>query len=326
MKSLRTLLAVGGILVAFGSGASPSDESIAREIARLEASLKEAEAADLPDDVRGLFAVHRDALARAKRATAPEYRLYRLRDPFVGIETLSFLAKQKDARQSVERFTPLWESSRARFETIAPHSRGTLLERALIESSTTRAERLFHASLPYAKASSPWSGVYYLGEAEGNLRFRDFVRSIAGGGTSEKAPERARIAALLDELERATVKFFGSDITNQPVIAVSVRLKEARELLDAGRLDGATLMAVEARAALSRRGGPSPAYPQEAAGRRGTIPALLETWASDEEPPMSDALRKEVLPYYGALFLAGPPRAATRAAQVTVTLVRWPYT
>jgi len=305
-----------------------ADARLAQEFDRLEQTLKTAEVGALPEDVKSLVAVHRGTLERAKKATSPEYRLYRLRDAFVGIETLAFCAKEAKAGESVETFRKLWDSSRARFEAAAPPSRGGLLQRGLIESATTRAARLYNASLPYSKASAPWSGVYYLGEAEGNLRFREFVAALAGGDRSdaEKPPGRAQLAAMLESLERDTVGFFGNDVTNQAVVPVSVRLKEAHELLDAGRLSGATLLLVEARAALSRRGGPRGKYPPRTTARAGSIVAMLEAWAGDEQAPMSDALREEVVPFYGALYSAKPIANPPRTAQVTVTLVRWPYT
>ncbi len=322
MKTVFSILLIAS--VAFACSAAPS--KIDPEIARLEGVLKavEASSADLPKDVHSLFEAHRAALERAKKAASPEYRIYRLRDPFVGVETLAFLAKEKGSAESVARFEQLWNASRARFDAKPPRVRGSLVERALAESSATRAGRLYRASLPYAKASAPWSGVYYLGEAEGNLRFRDFVLSLATDD-SEKAPGGERIASMLQSLERDTLAFFGADVTNQAAVPVSVRLKEARELLDAGRLDGATLLAVEARAALSRRGGPRGTYPPQAASRTGSIVSLLQAWAEDEQAPMNEALRLEVVPFYGAMFSAEPAKAAG-ASQVTVTLVRWPYT
>lgn len=322
---MRTLSVVLALSLAAACGAAPADPRVNREIARLEQALKAAESADLPAEMHDLFAVHRTALERAKRATSPEYRLYRLREPFTGIETLAFVAAHKGARQSVDDFRKLWDAQKPRFDAKAPQTHGTALERALMENATSRAERLFHASLPYSKASAPWSGLYYLGEAEGNLRFREFIRSIAGD-SKEPAPNRASLTAMLGDLDRLTLTFFGGDVTNQNLISVSARLKEARELLNAGRIDGATLLAVEARAALSRRGGPKGTYPPHAAERSGSIARLLQSWAADEEAPMSEALRSEVVPFYGALYLAPPAHDEKRAAQVTVTLVRWPYT
>jgi hypothetical protein len=314
------------VLLSLAASAA-AQEKVEREIARLEQALKAVEAApdDLPKDVHPLFEAQRAALERARKASSPEYRLYRLRDAFVGIETLAFLAKEKSSSASVEQFERLWRKNGARFQSKSPDARGSVLQRALIESAATRAGRLYRASLPYAKASAPWSGVYYLGEAEGNLRFRDFVLSLAQGET-EKAPSRERVASMLEALERDTLAFFGADVTNQNLVPVSVRLKETRELLDANRIAGATLLLVEARAALSRRGGPRGSYPPQTAARTGSVVAVLEAWAEDEQAPMNAALREEVVPFYGALFAAAEKVAQARAAQVHVTLVRWPYT
>ncbi|HEX6084035.1 MAG TPA: hypothetical protein VF266_05890 [Thermoanaerobaculia bacterium] len=310
------------LLLAASAGAQ---ETVDREIVRLETTLKTLEAAPdaLPKDVLSLFEAHRAALERAKKAPSPEYRLYRLRDAFVGVETLAFMARHKVA--SVAEFETLWKQNAARFEKSSAEARGSVLQRALVESSATRAGRLYRASLPYARASAPWSGVYYLGEAEGNLRFRDFVQSIADA-KQEPAPSQERVTAMYKALERDTLTFFSTDATNQQVVPVSVRLKETRELLDAGRIAGATLLLVEARAALSRRGGPKGTYPAEAAKRTGSIATMLQGWADDEQAPMSGALRDEVVPFHGALFLEGATAPRARAAQVTVTLVRWPYT
>lgn len=314
---MKTASLVAALFIAC---AVQADERIDREIARLEETLKAAEAGEVPKDVRDLFAAHRTTLERAKKATSPDYQLYRLRDAFVGIETLSFLAKHHKTNDTLEKVETLW---RSQLVPKAPKPRGTLLQRALIESATTRADRLYDASLPYAKAAAPWSGLYYLGEAIGNVRFRDFVHSIASD-SAEKSPTRERVAELLDTAERDTLTFFGSDVTNQAAVPVSVRLKESRELLDAGRIDGAALLLVEARAALSRRGGPRASHP--ASDRTGSIVSLLNAWAADEQPPMSDALREQIVPFYAALHAPATAKKQTKPAQVTVTLVRWPYT
>lgn len=314
---MKTASLVAALLIAC---VAQADDRINREIARLEETLKSAEAGDVPNDVRELFAAHRTALERAKKATSPDYQLYRLRDPFVGIETLAFLAKHYKTNDTLDKVETLWRSQVA---PKPPKPRGTLLQRALIESATTRADRLYDASLPYAKAAAPWSGLYYLGEAMGNLRFREFVHSIASE-SSEKSPTRERVAELLDTVERDTLTFFGSDVTNQAAVPVSVRLKESRELLDAGRVDGAALLLVEARAALSRRGGPKASHP--ASDRTGSIVNFLQAWAADEQPPMSDALREQIVPFHAALFGPASAKKEAKPAQVTVTLVRWPYT
>lgn len=321
---MRTALVIGVVLLATACFASPADR-VNQEIARLEKTLTSLETANLPDDVKDLIAAHRGALERAKKATSPEYKLYRLRDPFIGIETLSFLAEHPEARVSVETVEKLWRAEAPRFAAKAAKPHGTLLERALTESAMTRSKILYDASMAYAKVSSPWSGVYYLGEGAGNLRFRDFLLSATGSST-EASPVREQVAAILASLDKDTLAFFGNDVTNQAVIPVSVRLKEAHELLNAGRVDGAMLLLIEARAALSRRGGPKGSYSPAKTSPK-SMAAVLEAWSADEQPPMSDALKAEVPALYASLFNTTlKAAAATKPSQVTVTLVRWPYT
>ena len=300
---------------------------LAKEIDRLQATLGKAEATGLPEEVKPLVGEYRKALDLARKASTPDLRLYRLRDPFVGIETLAFVAENKASGASLEKFSALWRTQATRFGAKSAQPRGTLLQRALCESAATRAERLYRASLPYAKASAPWLGVYYLGEAEGNARFGTYIRSIAEDAdeAAERSPSFDRLAAARDALQGDTLTFFAADVTNQNVIPVSVRLKEASELLAARRLAGATLLLVEARVALSRRGGPAGHYPAGTGAAAGSMQSLLDAWAAGEEPPMKEAFRTQVTPFFASLQL---PAAVTtkRPASVVVTLVRWPYT
>lgn len=301
------------------------DAAVAVEIARLERVLASLQSAGIPEDTKPLIEAHRGALDRVKQATPYEYRLYRLRDAFVGIETLAFLAEQKKAGASVEAFEQLWREYLQTHARAAAVARGTLLERGLIESATTRSERLAAASLPYAKASAPWSGVYYLGEANANRRFAAFVRSAAGDSENEPGAHADRIAAMLDDLEGETLRVFGGDVTNQGLVAVSVRIKEARELLDAKRADGAALMTAEARVALLRRGGKVGTYRPVEVTAPASLTAMLEAWAASEQAPLADAIRSDALPYVRSMLLP-PVRGAKKPSAVTVTLVRWPYT
>lgn len=307
-----------------GSEAPDRAARVTAEIGRLEATLTEI-APKLPKELQNTDNV-RAAIARVQHANGTEYRLYRLRDAFVSVETLAFVAANRSATESLERFDALWSKERPGFEGIAPQPTGNVLERALIESASSRADRLFAASRPYAKASSPFSGVYYLGEADANRRFADFVRN---GGTPgariEKSPTHARMISALDALEHSMLDFFNGDVTSPNAIPVSVRLKEARELLAAGRVDGAALLAIEARLTMTRRGGPKGSYPPATIDPSASIASLLNSWAADEQPPMDQAIRTEVVPFWASLLAPAKDKPESRA-QVTVTLVRWPYT
>jgi hypothetical protein len=118
---------------------------------------------------------------------------------------------------------------------------------------------------------------------------------------------------------------FAGDITSPNAIPVSVRLKEARELLGAGRVDGAALLALEARITMSRRGGPRGTYAASMVPDSGSMKALLDAWAADEKPPMDELIRTDAIPFLASLRLESSAVAPAKSV-VTVTLVRWPYT
>lgn len=266
---------------------------MAEELTRVDASLKAAESGKLPAEMADMPKLYREELEKARAAQTPELRLYRLRNAAVGADLLTFFIGHQDAAgKDLAPLTKLWNERRAEFDRPAITARGPLLQRALAESARNRADRLFQASLPYAKVSSPFAGVYYLAEAEGNRRFAEFVASLPGK-QRDPSPSVARVEAALQALEGETLVAFGSDPTAPKMIPVSAKLKEAREQLAHCFVDGAALSLLEARMRFSR-------------GADDKIPASLAALAAEQQPLVA---AKKV-----------PP------ASVTVTLVRWPYT
>ena len=282
-------------LVAFGCRDSVGTR-VAQEMARVDASLKASERATLPAEMQEMPKAYREALEKARAAQSPELRLYRLRDAAIGADLLTFFVGHRDAAgKDLAPLTKLWSERRAAFERPVEPLRGPLLQRALAESSRNRAEKLFRARLPYAKVSSPFAGVYYLAEAEGNRHFAEFVESLPGRKRGA-SPRADRVEAALRTLEQETLAAFGGDPTAPKMIPVSAKLKEAREQLDRGFVDGAALSLVEARRQFNR-------------GKDDTLPASLAALAAEPQPSAPQVAVKKVLP-----------------SSVTVTLVRWPYT
>jgi len=278
-------------LAAFGCRDSV-ERRIAQEIARVDASLQASEKAKLNDEIKELPKMYREALDKARAEQPVELRLYRLRNAAVGADLLAFIAAHPEASATdLAPLTKLWNERRAAYDKPAEPVRGPLLHRALVQSSRDRAEKLFHASLPYAKVSSPFAGVYYLAEAEGNRRFAEFVASLPGKERGP-SPRKDRVEEAFRKLEAETLVAFGSDPTAAKMIPVSAKLKEAREQLDAGAVDGAALSLLEARRRFS------------GAEDDTVLPALAALAAEQQALPA-----KKVLP-----------------ASVTVALVRWPYT
>jgi hypothetical protein len=197
------------------------------ELARLE-SLQ----ADLAKRgaARQLLDVSKQSLAAVREAKTPQERLYRLRGAFVSVEMLAFIEEHEG-----EPFEDLWQSRKAPRASQAPENTA-LLQRALIETSSNQAEKLFHASLPYGKAAGAQSGLYYLATAEANAKFALLVRSLPLE-TPQPSPTESELRAVLAELESETLRKFE--------IRPSSGVKEARELIDRGSLAGATLVLLE---------------------------------------------------------------------------------
>lgn len=300
------------------------DARISQEVTRVDSMLQRLEKAELPPDLREAPKIYRDSLQRVRSGTTPAVRLYRLRDAYVGAELLSFFDTHKESSRDLAGVQKVWSSREAEILRKAPADRPHILDRALIQAAQNRSEKLFRASLPYAKVSAPFAGMYYLAEAEGNHRFRAFVESLPPGRGTEKSPQRQELQRALQSLETETLNAFAADPAGRGTIPVSAKLKEARELIDANLLDGAALTLLEAQLELSRR---SPSTKPATASSPGDsigemFAAIAQERAKDET---GAAIRASVLPLYSDFYRTTTAQRRGPAS-VTVTLVRWPYT
>jgi hypothetical protein len=316
MKRMASML-VAAVLIST-CRAKPVDP-VPAELTRLTALLAKTEAGGVPDMLKESFAPNREALTRVSKATSPELRLYRLRDAYVGVETVVFVAQHKAESTDLDKFLALWKSQP--IPMMSTPDGMPLLHASIAESSANRAEKLYRASLPYGKADGPLSGLYYLGEAHANAQFAQLIASL-DVREDEAPPSAIALRNAIDATEGAMLRSFGNDPGAPSMIGVSVRLKEARELVDRGSLAGATLMLLESRVMYGRATAP------KVAGNIA-IPANLpndsmsELWRTSDNP----LARRDVLPFYASLgtFASAKP-AAIPARSVKVTLVRWPYT
>lgn len=282
------------------------EASVTAAMDHVEASLKKTEDAKLEKDFAEMIEPNRKRVAKARSATSPLIRLYRLRDAYIGAESLDFVREHRASGNDLDSFRAIWNQNRPRFEKKVPAKPGPFLQIALRQAAANKAVRLFHASLPYGKVSQPVYGLYYLAEAEGNLRFRDFIDSLSIGAVDTKAPKSAELEAAYNTLQDETLKFFALDPASRAPIAVSVRLKEARELLDQKTNEAATLALLETRLTLSRQQASKTDAP--AGAEKQSDNSLLSFWqdlANEEEPDVSRYIRRDVLPLYTTLMRSG---------------------
>jgi hypothetical protein len=313
------------------------ERRITNETARLEAQLKTVDRAKLPEDIAGLANGFGDSFKRIRATKSPELRLYRLRDTFIGIETLRFFAANPKAGQTLDDLHALVASRRPAYEAKLDAPAGPVLYRALAEQAANRARVLYRASAPYGKISDPmWGGLYYLGEAEGNLEFRDFVVSLPAGIAADDEPraDEARLTAAANQLEHDALAFFEKNPTAMSAVPASAKLKEARELIAAKLNDGAMLALVEVKLALARKiaeadpgsvheGAQPPAQAKES---EESLPSLLQAMTREAQPPVKVVVARDVVPFYASLLEPLAAKNVITPAAVTVTLVRWPYT
>ena len=279
---MRTATFVALLCVALSCAANPLDS----ELARLDALQTKLEAHQWPEMLKGEVAPGRKSLDAVRAVQDPGERLHKLRAAFTNIETLAYIAEHEKAAETMDALHSLW--SRGGGQAIPPVRAGarTLLHQGLIESSLNRAEKLYKASLPYGKASGPLSGLYYLADAEANARFAKFVASLPAG-KAERPPDAKALRAALESQEAELQQRFEKDPAARATISTSAKLKEARELLEANRLAGATLLLLEARSLsvtstdsiAQLLGTSTPRNPEEPRGTGGTpVKIALLRW------------------------------------------------
>jgi hypothetical protein len=305
------------------AGAAPHDARFAaavqREIDRLDAKVGILAAASRPSPPPPELERFRSGLQRARTAAAPSLRLVRLRDVCVDVERFAYAGVHRQAGESAAAFETLWSEEAPRFApspTMRRSGGGLLI--ALGDAAQNRAEKLYAASRAYARVTSPEAGLYYLGEAHGQLQFRDLVRALGtpAPSTAEPPPDAQRLDMAADATERAVLAAFAGDRMNPALVPVSTSLKEARELAARGAPEAAALVLFQTRLLLpaNAEGGEraagtvasaaEPVPPARLDAADDSLLALLHAIATDPTVPESirRAATRDALPLYATLF------------------------
>jgi hypothetical protein len=216
--------------------------------------------------------------------------------------------------------------------------------RAIGEATLPRTRVYYDASVEYGRNTMPQYGLYYIGAALAQREFVELVRR-AGHATGPAAPVRD-LTAELDAHERELLRLYRPPLSierHPDFITASALLKEARELNALGLHHGAQLrwlQSVQRTAML--RGGPVPGGDTLAAALKAQRTRLASVrgdrtigemflQAADADlaagpGAIATAVVAEVMPAWFAAQGPAPAQAARAAPEVTVTLVRWPYT
>lgn len=223
--------------------------------------------------------------------------------------------------------------------------------RGVGEASLPQVRVYYEASLEYERNTMPDAGFYYLGAARAQRDFAAFCRTLSKPAALRPPPLRplsGELDALQGELLAAYRPPAAIDRHREFITASSV-LKDARELDGAGLAHGAMLRYLQAALRAAPLTGRVPSLAKEEAARRlaefrprladaagvdhslGRIfleagDADVASAAAEESPAQAAAVVADVLPRYFAALEPAAARPPQRAAEVTVTLVRWPYT
>jgi len=360
--ALILLIAAAGSLVALASRASHPDDPLAGEIGRWKAYAHANASTDetwlqIKGGSEAGLAKADEALRAGRRLLA----LQRLGSVRVHLGAFSYTAAHPDAARDEHSLEAEWSRmGRALRPDLGPlkaaslSSVSPLAVRALAEAALPQVREFYDASLEYGRNTMPSSGVFYLGSAQAQREFVAFCRSLSRP-SSQTLPPLRPLSDELDALEKDLLAAYrppASIDRHGEFIGASSVLKEARELDAAGLRAGAMLRYLQAAqrvAALRPAAVPGPdaaAVERTVAGfetrtASGNVDhsiakLFLEAARSDlasPAPPVfpggpsaASLIASEVLPRYFAGLEPARRREPAAAPEVTVTLVRWPYT
>lgn len=293
----------------------------------------------------------RPILERAQEDLSEGRRLLALQRLVNARATLAAAERTFPSGQSLDRLENEWQRMgtelAADLGTPSPKALDGLEPaalRALAEAALPQVRIYYHAGLDYGRNTTPDSGLQYLGLARTQ---REVVKASRDLSTPSegKAPPVRPLEPELDALQHDLLAAYRPPAwveRHREFIVASSTLKEARELDGVGLHYGALLKYLQAAqlTAPLRHGSEQPARltGEALAARLRDLDARLSTGDTDHslgrlfletaqaEPDKASLIAQDVLPRYFAALEPAPPRSPRPAPEVTVTLVRWPYT
>lgn len=222
--------------------------------------------------------------------------------------------------------------------------------RALGEAALPQVRLYYESSLEYGRNSMPGDGLYYLASAQAQREAISLFRDLSTPSERRVPPLRA-LKAELDGLQADILEAYrppASIDRHSEFINASATLKEARELDAAGLRYGALLRYLQAAQRIAPLRPDPPALDADALAKRlaeldqrlaageldhslgrlflETAQADIAAAAPGTVPPSAVLIAGDVLPRYFAALEPARPAPPKPEPQVTVTLVRWPYT
>jgi hypothetical protein len=342
-----------------GQPASPAKDPLAAEIQRWSAFLRSDAAS------RGAWAQVKPGglavLSRAEQDLRDGRRLlalHRLAMTRVDLATAAYMSQRSAAQhKDMAGFDAEWARMgtvlRDDLDTPSPSALSSVRPaalRALGEAALPQVRAYYKASLDYGHNTMPDEGLYYLGTAQAERELAAVCRQLSVPSRLPAPPLRA-LGPEIEGLQSDLLKAYrppASIDRHGAFITANAALNEARQLDAAGLRYGAMLRYLDAAQMIVPLRPPAPPLaPGELRRRLREFDARLSAGGVDHSiarmalegaqgevasappgtsPAASTAIVTDVLPRYFAALEPARPAAPKPRSQVTVTLVRWPYT
>jgi hypothetical protein len=347
------------LLLLAGAPSGAEKDPLAADVARWAKYVQENPSKDdfwmqIKESVSPSIARTQQALTEGRRLLA----LQRLASWRPNLDGETYVEKFSEAQRSDDKaFEAEWaragkeipkETSPASSASVANLRPAAV--RAVGEAALPQVRGLYEASLEYGRNTMANFGFFYIGAAIGQRDFLKFLGTLHEPA-SKPAPALRSIAPELDALEAELLSAYRppASIDRHPeFIGASSTLNEARELDAAELRYGALLRYLQAALRVAPlRGKTADAPAAEALGKKlQELDARLSASPTDEtigriflqsaqsevaaasggNLAVAGTIADDVLPRYFAALAPARPAPARPPAQVTVTLVRWPYT
>lgn len=322
--------------------AQPSDnlsQQLEAEIARVRTDV----AAHVSADSRAPL---NDALTRAEAALKrqqPALAAFELEQPWEAVNAQRFLDSQEHVTTR-DAFGALWKQHGEPVPSPATRRLPVVVE-ALATAAEARAPATYRASLSFGTDADIPSGVYYLGSSSALVEYASFLRRLAWPEPSGAPPAFRSMAAELAAFERTVASAYETMDPSQHTsyIRTDVTIKQARTLDDEGKYAAGVLEYLFARYRFATIHPPetiadiSRIRDARGALSRDRDDSIAQFFLDLADARLSDAsstdrasgtiVLDDVMPAYtAALTPAAAAATAASVPQVTITLVRWPFT
>ena len=314
--------------------------------ARLAAEMETARAgltADAPDDQRAAPLARLDRAKKALDRGHTYLAAYLTESPWEGAKNFSLVRASADITTS-DAFLKKWTALGEPKPTPAPADKTVpAFVEAIAAVAEARGPITYHASRPYAEDGGMFGGLYYLADSHSVMQFAAVIRTLDWPSAGQRPAFRSIPGEINAFDMEMTTAYETMEKANHPTyIQASAALKQARTLNDRGQFTGALFEYLLSRYLFAPLRGTPPGDPsiervnavraELAAGTDHSIAEMFLQLADEQLALGGDARRNtasvldDVIPAYR--LAVAPPTTTTTApnGQVTITLVRWPFT